>query len=99
MLPSLIPILVLSVAPLVVGIFLAFTDARLVRHPDYGFAGIDIVTKLAGNTLFWDSLRISAPVGQASMQPACVQCLHTSDMKIQDEMSLRSNTRSTPNFS
>jgi len=32
-LPSLIPILVLSVAPLVVGIFLAFTDARLVRHP------------------------------------------------------------------
>ncbi|WP_372666316.1 carbohydrate ABC transporter permease [Amycolatopsis kentuckyensis] len=57
-LPSLIPILVLSVAPLVVGIFLAFTDARLVRHPDYGFAGIDNFTKLAGNTLFWDSLRI-----------------------------------------
>ncbi|MEV4145930.1 sugar ABC transporter permease [Amycolatopsis sp. NPDC049691] len=57
-LPSLIPILVLSVAPLVVGIFLAFTDARLVRHPDYGFAGIDNFTKLAGNNLFWDSLRI-----------------------------------------
>ena len=57
-LPSLIPILVLSVAPLVVGIFLAFTDARLVRHPDYAFAGVDNFTKLAGNDLFWDSLRI-----------------------------------------
>jgi multiple sugar transport system permease protein len=57
-LPSLIPILVLSVAPLVVGIFLAFTDARLVRHPDYGFAGVDNFTKLVGNNLFWDSLRI-----------------------------------------
>src|SRR5687767_2537111 len=29
------------------------------------------------------SVRISAPVGQASRQPACVQCLHTSDMKLQ----------------
>ncbi|HEY3465815.1 MAG TPA: sugar ABC transporter permease [Amycolatopsis sp.] len=57
-LPSLIPILVLSVAPLVVGIFLAFTDARLVRHPDYSFAGVDNFTKLVGNDLFWDSLRI-----------------------------------------
>ncbi|WP_370962834.1 carbohydrate ABC transporter permease [Amycolatopsis sp. cg9] len=57
-LPSLIPILVLSVAPLVVGIFLAFTDARLVRHPDYGFAGVDNFVRLAGNDLFWDSLRI-----------------------------------------
>jgi multiple sugar transport system permease protein len=57
-LPSLIPILVLSVAPIVVGIFLAFTDARLVRHPDYAFAGVDNFTKLVGNDLFWDSLRI-----------------------------------------
>lgn len=57
-LPSLIPILVLSVAPIVVGIFLAFTDARLVRHPDYAFAGIDNFTKLVDNDLFWDSLRI-----------------------------------------
>jgi len=57
-LPSLIPILVLSVAPLVVGIFLAFTDARLVRHPDYGFAGVDNFVRLAGNDLFWDSRRI-----------------------------------------
>ncbi|WP_326949149.1 sugar ABC transporter permease [Amycolatopsis sp. NBC_01307] len=57
-LPSLIPILVLSVAPIVVGIFLAFTDARLVRHPDYTFAGFDNFGRLAENDLFWDSLRI-----------------------------------------
>jgi multiple sugar transport system permease protein len=57
-LPSLIPILVLSVAPIVVGIFLAFTDARLVRHPDYAFAGVDNFVRLADNSLFWDSLRI-----------------------------------------
>ncbi len=57
-LPSLIPILVLSVAPIVVGIFLAFTDARLVRHPDYAFAGFANFGRLAENDLFWDSLRI-----------------------------------------
>jgi multiple sugar transport system permease protein len=57
-LPSLIPILVLSVAPIAVGIFLAFTDARLVRHPDYAFAGVDNFGRLAENDLFWDSLRI-----------------------------------------
>lgn len=57
-LPSLIPILVLSVAPIVVGIFLAFTDARLVRRPDYTFAGFDNFGRLAENDLFWDSLRI-----------------------------------------
>src|ERR671928_1427473 len=28
-----------------------------------------------------NSVRISAPVGHASRQPALVQCLHTSDMK------------------
>ncbi|ATY12634.1 sugar ABC transporter permease [Amycolatopsis sp. AA4] len=56
--PSLIPILVLSVAPLVIGIVLAFTDTRLVRHPDFGFAGIDNFVRLGGNSLFWDSLRI-----------------------------------------
>lgn len=56
--PSLIPILVLSVAPLVVGVALAFTDARLVRHPDYDFTGLHNFGRLAENALFWDSLRI-----------------------------------------
>ncbi|CAM3943327.1 carbohydrate ABC transporter permease [Kibdelosporangium persicum] len=56
--PSLIPILVLSVAPLVVALALAFTDARLVRNPDYEFVGLDNFGRLAGNSFFWDSLRI-----------------------------------------
>ncbi|MER5390174.1 sugar ABC transporter permease [Saccharopolyspora sp. NPDC002686] len=56
--PSLIPILVLSVAPLVVGIALAFTDARLVRKPDYDVVGLDNFAGLLDNSLFWESLRI-----------------------------------------
>lgn len=57
-LPSLIPVLVLSVAPLLIGVALAFTDARLVRRPDYEFVGIENFTRLAGNNFFWDSFRI-----------------------------------------
>ena len=56
--PSLIPILVLSVAPLIVGIALAFTDARLVRNPEYTFIGIDNFVDLMSNTMFWESFRI-----------------------------------------
>jgi multiple sugar transport system permease protein len=56
--PSLLPILVLSVAPLLMGVLLAFTDAELVRQPDYQFVGVDNFTRLAGNSLFWDSFRI-----------------------------------------
>lgn len=57
-LPSLLPILVLSVAPLVAAILLAFTGARLVRHPDYSFVGLDNFTKLADNAYFWESFKI-----------------------------------------
>ncbi|MHA7134278.1 carbohydrate ABC transporter permease [Oerskovia turbata] len=56
--PSLIPILVLSVAPLIVGVGLAFTDARLVRNPEYTFVGVDNFTRLAENSFFWESFRI-----------------------------------------
>ncbi len=56
--PSLIPILVLSVAPLIIGVALAFTDARLVRNPEYAFVGADNFTRLLDNSFFWDSFRI-----------------------------------------
>ncbi|WP_231979517.1 carbohydrate ABC transporter permease [Tessaracoccus coleopterorum] len=56
--PSLIPILVLSVAPLIAGIALAFTDARLVRNPKYNFVGVDNFVDLMSNTMFWESFRI-----------------------------------------
>jgi len=57
-LPSLLPVLVLSVAPLLVGVALAFTDARLVRHPEYSFVGVENFARLLDNSFFWDSFRI-----------------------------------------
>ncbi|HEV6953714.1 MAG TPA: sugar ABC transporter permease [Promicromonospora sp.] len=57
-LPSLLPILVLSVAPLLIGVLLAFTDAELVRRPEYTFVGVDNFVRLAGNSFFWESFRI-----------------------------------------
>lgn len=56
--PSLLPILVLSVAPLLMGVALAFTDARLVRRPDYEFVGLDNFARLLDNGYFWESFRI-----------------------------------------
>ncbi|GHG50703.1 transporter integral membrane protein [Flavimobilis marinus] len=57
-LPSLLPVLVLSVAPLVMGIALAFTDARLVRNPEYQVIGLENFERLLDNGFFWDSFRI-----------------------------------------
>jgi multiple sugar transport system permease protein len=56
--PSLVPILALSVAPLLVGLTLAFTDARLTRNPEYNFVGVDNFVRLGGNSMFWESFRI-----------------------------------------
>ncbi|MPV37135.1 carbohydrate ABC transporter permease [Georgenia subflava] len=56
--PSLLPILLLSVAPLLVGVLLAFTDARLVRNPEYTFVGVDNFVRLLDNSFFWESFRI-----------------------------------------
>lgn len=57
-LPSVIPVLLFSVAPLFVGIVLAFTDARLVRRPDYNFVGLDHFADLLSNDMFWGSFKI-----------------------------------------
>ncbi len=57
-LPSLLPVLVLSVAPLLVGVLLAFTDARLVRRPEYSVVGLENFTRLMDNGFFWESFRI-----------------------------------------
>ena len=57
-LPSVLLIVVLSVAPLLTGIALAFTNARLVHDPEYAFVGLDNFAKLGGNAMFWASFRI-----------------------------------------
>ena len=57
-LPALLPVLVLSVYPLIRGIALGFTDARAGLHVETDFVGFDNFSKLLHNHLFWDSFRI-----------------------------------------
>ncbi|MER6349609.1 carbohydrate ABC transporter permease [Streptomyces sp. NPDC001595] len=57
-LPALIPILVLSVGPLLYGVLLAFTDAQSGRtEPTRWIGGLNF-RDLAQDTLFWESFRI-----------------------------------------
>ncbi|MFJ5261904.1 carbohydrate ABC transporter permease [Streptomyces sp. NPDC088387] len=57
-LPALIPILVLSVGPLIYGILLAFTDSQSGRTEPTEWVGALNFTDLLKDTLFWDSFRI-----------------------------------------
>ncbi|WP_263164666.1 carbohydrate ABC transporter permease [Streptomyces sp. SCSIO ZS0520] len=57
-LPALIPILVLSVAPLAYGIGLAFTDAQSGRTSATQWIGLLNFRDLAEDSLFWESFRI-----------------------------------------
>ncbi|WP_031075275.1 carbohydrate ABC transporter permease [Streptomyces sp. NRRL S-118] len=57
-LPALLPILVLSVGPLLYGIALAFTDAQSGRTTSTRWIGTLNFQDLAHDTLFWESFRI-----------------------------------------
>ncbi|MGX1676268.1 carbohydrate ABC transporter permease [Streptomyces sp. NPDC055400] len=57
-LPALIPILVLSVGPLLYGIALAFTDSQAGRTAPTQWVGGLNFQDLLHDTLFWDSFRI-----------------------------------------
>ncbi|MFB7587591.1 carbohydrate ABC transporter permease [Streptomyces sp. NPDC056169] len=57
-LPALLPILVLSVGPLLYGIALAFTDAQSGRTQATSWVGTLNFQDLLHDTLFWDSFRI-----------------------------------------
>lgn len=57
-LPTLLPILVLSVGPLLYGIGLAFTDAQSGRTQATRFVGLLNFSDLFQDSLFWDSFRI-----------------------------------------
>jgi multiple sugar transport system permease protein len=57
-LPALLPVLILSVYPLIRGIALGFTDARAGLRVDTNFVGFENFGKLLHNNLFWDSFRI-----------------------------------------
>jgi multiple sugar transport system permease protein len=57
-LPALVPVVLLSVYPLVQGILLGFTDAEAGLNQPVNYNGVDNYTKLLGNELFWSSFRI-----------------------------------------
>ncbi|SNT39338.1 multiple sugar transport system permease protein [Asanoa hainanensis] len=58
LLPSLLPVLVLSVFPLLRGIYLGFTDARAGRNVDVNFTGFENYKQLLGDEMFWNSFKI-----------------------------------------
>ncbi|MDT0345124.1 carbohydrate ABC transporter permease [Streptomyces litchfieldiae] len=58
LLPALIPILVLSVVPLLYGASLAFTDSQAGRTSPTQFVGVLNFTDLRHDSLFWESFRI-----------------------------------------
>ncbi|MFE9610752.1 carbohydrate ABC transporter permease [Streptomyces sp. NPDC006012] len=58
LLPALIPVLVLSVGPLLYGIALAFTDAQSGVTRATSFTGLRNLADLRLDSLFWDSFKI-----------------------------------------
>ena len=58
LLPALIPILVLSVGPLLYGMSLAFTDSQAGRTSPTEFVGLANLSDLRFDSLFWESFRI-----------------------------------------
>ncbi|MET9495290.1 sugar ABC transporter permease [Streptomyces sp. NPDC006552] len=58
LLPALLPILLLSVGPLLYGLSLAFTDAQAGRTSPTRFIGLDNLLDLRHDSLFWESFRI-----------------------------------------
>lgn len=58
LLPSLVPIIVLSLFPLLRGIYLGFTDARTGRNVEVHFTGLENYRKMLEDDLFWGSFRI-----------------------------------------
>lgn len=56
--PALIPVVGLSLVPLLYGVYLGFTDARAGLGLPIDFTGTENLSELAGDGLFWSSLRI-----------------------------------------
>lgn len=56
--PAMIPILIFSVAPLLSGISLAFTDASLRRNAKNNVIGLQNFIDLAHDQMFWESFKI-----------------------------------------
>jgi multiple sugar transport system permease protein len=57
-LPALVPVVLISVYPLIQGILLGFTDAKAGLNQPVNLNGLDNYAKLLNNDLFWSSFRI-----------------------------------------
>lgn len=58
LLPSLIPVLIFSVYPLLNGIWLGFTDAAAGYDVRFSYNGLDNYRRLVHDSLFWESFKI-----------------------------------------
>lgn len=58
LLPALVPVVVLSVYPLLRGIYLGFTDAQAGRNVDTSFTGVDNYRELLTDDLFWRAFQV-----------------------------------------
>ena len=58
LLPSLVPVVLFSVYPLLNGIWLGFTDAQAGYQVDYHFNGLDNYVRLLRDDVFWNSFKI-----------------------------------------
>lgn len=58
LLPAMVPILVLSVYPLLRGIYLGFTDARAGLNVEATFTWLENYQQMLSDELFWSSFRI-----------------------------------------
>lgn len=58
--PALIPVIVLSVIPLLIGVSLAFTNSQLISESPPEFVGVDNFVRLLRNGAFWNAFGIGA---------------------------------------
>ncbi|HWM75080.1 MAG TPA: sugar ABC transporter permease [Nocardioides sp.] len=58
LLPAMLPVLVLSVYPLLRGIYLGFTDARAGFNIETTFTGLENYRQMLDDDMFWSSFRI-----------------------------------------
>lgn len=84
--PTVLPILILSVVPLFVGVATAFTDSRLARNHDTQFVGLQNFLDLGSDTQFWQSFGIGMiwSVTVTALQligGLCLALLLNTDMK------------------
>ena len=58
LLPALVPILILSVYPLLRGMYLGFTNARSGLNVQYEFTGLENYIQILSDEMFWSSFQI-----------------------------------------